>query len=284
MSDAANGPDRMEALSRLRGGPRLRLMSDVAEERAALLALLEERPQLRGEEYGKTSWSTIASETSMLGWERFHPPALGADSYLLAFADNPDDANLLLKQAMETVHAWEESADFDMVTILEAKYPVALSEIHQMPPMLFFKGDLRTDDVGVSVVGSRKPSERGRSIARHVAEGLVNRGISVISGLAAGIDGLHTRRRWPRADVRSASSVRVSTTCFLPLTGICIPVSRRQACWCRSSFPTHRGAGRPSRCATSPCRGSGARRSSSRPARRVARASRRGSPWSMVVR
>jgi DNA protecting protein DprA len=184
----------MEAPSGLRGGSRLRLMSDVAEERAALLALLEERPQLRGEEYGKTSWSTIASEASMLGsamslWERFHPPALGADSYLLDFADLPDDADLLLKQAVGTVRAWEESADFDVVTILDARYPVALREIHQMPPMLFFKGDLRTDDVGVSVVGSRKPSERGRSIARHVAEGLVNRQISVISGLAAGIDG-----------------------------------------------------------------------------------------------
>jgi DNA processing protein len=65
---------------------------------------------------------------------------------------------------------------------------LALREIHQLPPLLFLKGRLEADEVGVSVVGSRNASDRGRSIAAAVARGLAERGIAVISGLAAGID------------------------------------------------------------------------------------------------
>jgi len=171
-------------------------MSDATEERTALLALMQERPKLRGERAGKTAWSTIASEVSLLGsaikiWEQLHPPAeMRDEDYMLAFADirAADDSDLLLKEALETVRSWEDSTDFDVVTVLDDAYPVALREIHQMPPMLFTKGHLRADEVGVSVVGTREPSKLGRSIATNVARGLVERGISVISGLAAGID------------------------------------------------------------------------------------------------
>ena len=96
------------------------------------------------------------------------------------------DADLLFRQAWETIREWEQSPEFDLVTVLDDQYPVALRDIHQMPPMLFVKGELRADENGVSVVGTRKPTERGRSIA---AKRLADRGISVISGLAIGIDG-----------------------------------------------------------------------------------------------
>jgi DNA processing protein len=57
-----------------------------------------------------------------------------------------------------------------------------------MPPILFAKGILRSDDVGVSIVGSRGASPKGRSMAANIATGLFERGLSVISGLADGID------------------------------------------------------------------------------------------------
>ena len=74
------------------------------------------------------------------------------------------------------------------MTVLDDDYPVALREIHQMPPLLFTRGHLRADEIGVSIVGTREPTSRGKSIAENVAKGLVQRGISVISGLAYGID------------------------------------------------------------------------------------------------
>jgi DNA processing protein len=163
------------------------------EERAALLALLEERPAMLGERAGKTSWSTIASEVSLHGsalavWHDVHPPippmlALEGD------IQHADDSDLRFRMAWKQLVEWEESTDFDLVTVLDAEYPFALRGIHQMPPLLFVKGQLRADEVGVSVVGSRNATDRGLSIAARVAEGLAARGISVISGLAAGIDG-----------------------------------------------------------------------------------------------
>jgi len=152
------------------------------EERAALLALLDERPALGDEQQGKTAWSTIASEVAQRGsavalWDESHPLTL----------DGMDDANGALARAHAQLDEWRES-DFELITVLDSEYPLALRGIHQLPPVLFVKGNLLADEVSVSVVGSRKSTRRGCGVASNVAKGLVERGISVISGLAAGID------------------------------------------------------------------------------------------------
>ena len=188
------GPGGVEALSIPVGGSKLPRMGDAIadEERAALLALLDERPALLGEPAGKTLWSTIASEVSLRGsalavWHDAHPPA--PPTLALEGDIGPDDSDLHFTAACKQLVEWRESTEFDLVTVLDAEYPVALRGIHQMPPLLFVKGRLRPDEVGVSVVGSRKASQGGLSVAAHVAEGPAARGISVISGLADGIDG-----------------------------------------------------------------------------------------------
>ncbi|KAA1250750.1 DNA-processing protein DprA [Mycobacterium simiae] len=153
------------------------------EERAALLALLEERPALAGERAGKTSWSTIASEVTLRGsalalWHDLHPPTLDGM------------AEPGLQRAGQQLAQWTDPASgFDLVTVLDAQYPTWLRGIHQMPPLLFVAGELRAEERGVSVVGSRDATGRGRALAAQIAEGLTERGIAVISGLAAGIDG-----------------------------------------------------------------------------------------------
>lgn len=187
------GQSGVQALPNPDCGSKLRRMGDkfADEEHAALLALLEERPAMLGERAGKTSWSTIASEVSLRGsalavWQDAHPPG---PPTLALDGDITDDADLRFKMAWEQLVEWEESTSFALATVLDAEYPFALREIHQMPPLLFVKGQLRADEVGVSIVGSRNATQRGLSIAARVAEGLAARGISVISGLAAGIDG-----------------------------------------------------------------------------------------------
>ena len=159
-----------------------RPMTDRAAERAALLALLEERPALRGEPPGATAWSTIASEVALRGSaiavrEDLHPPTLGLD-----------DTDPALDRARATLAAWEAAGDFTLLTVLDPGYPVALREIHQMPPLLFVRGHLPADEVAVSVVGSRAATPRGRAMAAGIANALVAQGIAVISGLAEGID------------------------------------------------------------------------------------------------
>jgi DNA processing protein len=75
-----------------------------------------------------------------------------------------------------------------LLTFRDEDYPAQLREIHEMPPVLFHRGTLKPHELGMSVVGSRQASARGLDIARSVAAGLVDRGITVIAGLAKGID------------------------------------------------------------------------------------------------
>ncbi len=166
---------------------------DIADhERAALLALLTERPAMLGERAGKTSWSTIASEVALRGsalavWHDTRPdlpPTLDFGDPPAAIPDVPR-----LDIAWTQVGNQTASADFRMVTVLDEDYPHRLRAIHQMPPVLFVRGELRADERGVSIVGSRRATARGLAIAAHVAESLVRGGFSVIAGLAEGIDG-----------------------------------------------------------------------------------------------
>ena len=153
-----------------------------AAECVALLALLDERPGLRDERAGATSWSTIASEVALRGsavavWRDAYAPAL----------DGMDPAGDAFDRARTLLMSWRR-ADFGIVTVLDESYPLALRVIHEMPPILFHRGRLAANEVAVSVVGSRRATQRGTSIASHIAVGLAERGISVISGLASGID------------------------------------------------------------------------------------------------
>lgn len=79
--------------------------------------------------------------------------------------------------------------DGEMVSVLDDTYPVNLRMVQDHPPFLFVRGSLEADDDrAVAVVGTRKPSDEGRMAAERLAGELARRGITVVSGLAAGID------------------------------------------------------------------------------------------------
>lgn len=76
-----------------------------------------------------------------------------------------------------------------LVTIMDAEYPANLRVIPSPPPFLFYRGELRRDDVrSVAVVGTRNASEEGLGRARTLATRLTEQSVTVISGLARGID------------------------------------------------------------------------------------------------
>ena len=75
------------------------------------------------------------------------------------------------------------------VALNQHGYPALLREIPTPPPLLFVRGTLvRSDDRAVALVGSRKPTLAGVEIARTLAAGLATAGLTVVSGLARGID------------------------------------------------------------------------------------------------
>jgi DNA processing protein len=75
------------------------------------------------------------------------------------------------------------------VTRSDDNYPVNLTHLHDPPPFLYVNGDvLPTDRFAVAIVGSRSASTYGRTMARVLARGLAEKGVTVVSGLARGVD------------------------------------------------------------------------------------------------
>ncbi len=88
----------------------------------------------------------------------------------------------------EEMHGWEQSG-LKLVSVLDDEYPLNLRFVWDRPPLLWYRGELRPDDAfSVAVVGTRRPSEDGRRRAGKMASLLAARGVTVLSGLAAGID------------------------------------------------------------------------------------------------
>jgi len=78
----------------------------------------------------------------------------------------------------------------DLLLRDEDRYPASLAEIHDAPAVLYCRGTLEPrDSVAVAVVGARHCSVYGRQQAEKIAAGLAKAGVTVVSGLARGIDG-----------------------------------------------------------------------------------------------
>jgi DNA processing protein len=71
----------------------------------------------------------------------------------------------------------------------DPQYPRLLREIHNPPTLLFVHGQIRPEDaLAVAIVGTRHASTYGRQQAERLAGGLARAGLTIVSGLARGID------------------------------------------------------------------------------------------------
>ncbi len=78
----------------------------------------------------------------------------------------------------------------DILILDDGSYPALLREIDDPPPVLYVKGDWQScfDQPSVGVVGSRQCSTYGENASEMLARDLASRGITIVSGLARGID------------------------------------------------------------------------------------------------
>ncbi len=76
----------------------------------------------------------------------------------------------------------------EIITILSPDYPALLKETVDAPVLLYIKGRLPQDNLAIAVVGSRSASVYGLTMAEKLAMQLSEYGITVVSGLARGID------------------------------------------------------------------------------------------------
>lgn len=100
--------------------------------------------------------------------------------------------NLIQVRADVDLNKTWERLDRLGITVLtweDAQYPRKLSEIDQPPPVLYLRGKLLDEDNwAVAIVGTRKPTAYGRQVAGEIAGTLAQSGVTVVSGLARGID------------------------------------------------------------------------------------------------
>lgn len=85
-------------------------------------------------------------------------------------------------------------AGVEIVTLADDAYPRLLREISSPPPVLYVRGSLGEEDAPtVGVVGTRRATSYGREMTRRLCAGLAQAGVTIVSGLARGIDGVaHT--------------------------------------------------------------------------------------------
>ncbi len=93
-----------------------------------------------------------------------------------------------LDSAAAEIAGWQ-AGGMQLLSVLDPDYPENLRAVHDRPPLIFLAGQLEHRDArSLAVVGARAASARGRVAAQAIAEHLVQRGYTVVSGLAAGID------------------------------------------------------------------------------------------------
>lgn len=151
-------------------------------ERAAVLALVS---RARGE------WHLVAQllevtrsamRTAQREWTGFEPPELLAAVTGARVTEGDIDRfeSQILELAGEGV---------SLVTVLDEDYPDNLRLVYNRPPFLFVRGELRADDErAVAIVGTRQASDAGREQASRLARELAAHSVTVLSGLALGVD------------------------------------------------------------------------------------------------
>lgn len=77
----------------------------------------------------------------------------------------------------------------NIVTFTDEDYPANLKPLDEAPPLLYVLGSLKKQDsLAVAVVGSRRATAYGRATAERLSFDLATRGVTIVSGLATGVD------------------------------------------------------------------------------------------------
>ena len=96
-------------------------------------------------------------------------------------AANPGDA---VRRELDRLVA----SPYRVLVLADPAYPSALREIPDPPPFFYLHGDLSPTEPAVALVGSRNASGDGLRTARNLAAELARNGVTVVSGMARGID------------------------------------------------------------------------------------------------
>ncbi|HEY9446225.1 MAG TPA: DNA-processing protein DprA [Burkholderiales bacterium] len=93
------------------------------------------------------------------------------------------------EQRVEDARRWLSEEENHLVTLADEAYPHALLQLTDPPPVIYVKGRIELlNRAAIAVVGSRNATPQGMMTARSFAQALSDAGLSIVSGLALGID------------------------------------------------------------------------------------------------
>jgi DNA processing protein len=94
------------------------------------------------------------------------------------------------REMAEEIYDWAMREECRILLLGKDPYPILLSEIHEAPLILYLRGDVNALSApAVAIVGTRRPTLYGLQIAEGLAADLASGGVTVVSGLARGVDG-----------------------------------------------------------------------------------------------
>jgi len=144
-------------------------------------------------------------EMNGLGWRRIEDIVKRDTDWELAYQFSASDwmergleAEMALRMAEQFTVEWIEGRMDRMarkrirpITIYDEEYPLLMKETVRPPWVLYTIGDVKLlSTLSVAIVGTRLPTAYGRKVAVGLTEGLCDRGVVVVSGMARGIDGV----------------------------------------------------------------------------------------------
>jgi DNA processing protein len=98
-----------------------------------------------------------------------------------------------LRAGVDLNHQWEQiiAKGIKVLTWDDEGYPLRLREIDQPPPVLYLRGNyLGEDQWSVAIVGTRRVTSYGRQITEEIASYLARNKVTIVSGLARGVDAI----------------------------------------------------------------------------------------------
>jgi DNA processing protein len=100
-----------------------------------------------------------------------------------------------LEKARETidfakVEEYFTKEQIQIIPEIHSNYPESLKNIDQPPFILYWRGETSLPTIRIAMIGTRKFSSYGEKVCRYIAKDLAKSGITIVSGLALGIDGI----------------------------------------------------------------------------------------------
>ena len=146
--------------------------------------LLSYFPKITTRRYGQllaffssldNAWEASAEEFKKAGWKE------DIVDQFIVWKEKMDEDKIERILEQEEIHC---------ITKDDENYPELLKEVYDPPFCLFVRGKFEPDDFSLAVVGTRKFSPYGKQVTEELVNDLASQGITIVSGLALGIDAL----------------------------------------------------------------------------------------------